>query len=183
LGQVAWAGFRNMTSLSRAMVEQGIAEFWKMQSIFASVRLLHGGVGLAYAVQIPIVVGLLVVVANLSRRRPGAQAEGAILVAATVLCPPYLMDYDLVCVALPLAWVMAEAQRTAWLPWEKIVLLAAYAVPLFARPVALATNVSLTPPVLLALFAVVARRAALHPDSPPSRSRSDTSDARVGTFA
>ncbi len=150
-----------MTSLSRAMVEQGIAEFWKMQSIFASVRLLHGGVGVAYAVQIPIVVGVLVVVADVTRRRPGAQAEGAILVAATVLCPPYLMDYDLVCVALPLAWVMAEAQRAEWLPWEKIVLLAAYAVPLFARPVAFATNVSLAPPILLALFAVVARRAAL----------------------
>jgi alpha-1,2-mannosyltransferase len=161
LGQVAWAGFRNMTSLSRAMVEQGIAEFWKMQSIFAFVRLLHGGVGFAYAVQIPIVVALLAVVAAVARKRPGAHAEGAVLVAATVLCPPYLMDYDLVCVALPLAWVMAEAQRNAWLPWEKIVLLAAYALPLFARPVAMVTHVSLAPPVLLALFAVVARRAAL----------------------
>jgi hypothetical protein len=46
------------------------------------------------------------------------------------------------------------------LPWEKLVLLLAYVLPLVSRAVAGAIAVPLGPPVLLALFVVVQRRAA-----------------------
>ncbi len=167
LGADAWLGFRRMTSLSRAIVEQGIAEYWKMQSVFSSVRLLHGSIALAYSLQLAVVAVVLVVVVKVAARRPGARAEGALLVAATLLCPPYLMDYDFVMLALPLAWVLGEAQGSRWEPWEKIVLLLAYALPLFARPLAMAAGVPVSPFVLLALLAVVARRATSSPTPAP----------------
>ncbi len=70
------------------------------------------------------------------------------------------MDYDLACLAIPIAWVAAEAQQTGWRPWEKIVLLAAYVLPVAARPFAMTTGLSIAPPVMVALLLVVANRAA-----------------------
>ncbi len=55
------------------------------------------------------------------------------MVSATLVCTPFLLDYDLVCLSLPIAWIVAEAQRTEWQPWEKIVVLAAYAMPLLSQ--------------------------------------------------
>lgn len=166
LGGDAWRGFRQMTRLSRSIVEQGLAEYWKMQSVFSAVRLVHGGIRLAYAVQIVVAIGVLALVVKTALRRPGAEAEGALVVAATPLCIPYIMDYDLVLLALPLAWTLARARASAWEPWEKIVLFAAYVLPLVARPLAMAAALPLAPVVLGALFAIVLRRVRREETTP-----------------
>ena len=114
---------------------------------------------LAFALQLPVSLLAIVLLARTARRQPGAYPEGALLVAATLLGTPYLVDYDLVCLALPVAWVMREAQRQQWLAWEKTVLLAAYVLPLVARELAVMAAVPVTPLVLTALLLVVARRA------------------------
>ncbi|MDQ2804128.1 MAG: DUF2029 domain-containing protein, partial [Pseudomonadota bacterium] len=77
---------------------------------------------------VALVAGIVLV--RIAARRLGSVAEGAVLVASAMLCTPFLLDYDLVCLSLPLAWVAAEARRTGWRPWEKIVVLAAYVLPL-----------------------------------------------------
>jgi hypothetical protein len=80
------------------------------------------------------------------------------------------MDYDLACLGLPLAWLLGEATRTGWLPWEKTVLLAAYLVPLLTRWLSLHAHLPLTPFAVAGLFAVLAarvKRGAL----PASRAR------------
>jgi hypothetical protein len=159
LGDAAWHGFLAVAPLARVTLEQGFVEPWKMTSVFAAVRLLHGSLDLAYTLQAIVAVSICIVVARCAVRRPGALAEGALLVAAIPLCTPFLLDYDLVCLALPIAFVAAEAQRTGWQPWEKIVLLAAYILPLAARPVAMGTGVPVAPLVILSLLLVVARRA------------------------
>lgn len=98
------------------------------------------------------------VLAWTARRRPGGEAEGALLVTATLLCTPFLLDYDLVCLALPLAWVFAQARRTGWLEWEKLVLLAGFVLPLGSRLLAGSAGLPVAPLVLVALLLVVARR-------------------------
>jgi alpha-1,2-mannosyltransferase len=159
LGENAWHGFLRGSALARATLEQGMVEFSKLQSVFAAVRLLHGGVGLAYAVQILSAGLTCALLGYIVARRPGASAESALMVAASLLCTPFLLDYDFVCLALPIAWVMAEAQRTGWWPWEKFVLLAAYVLPLVSRPIAGWADVPMAPMVLAGLLLIVARRA------------------------
>ena len=160
LGQDAWLGFLRVAPLARLTLEQGWVEPSKMQSAFAAVRVLHGGLGIAYAAQALAALAVCVLLARLAGRRPGGRAEGALTVTATLACTPFLLDYDLVCLALPIAWVADEAQRTRWLPWEKSVLLAAYVLPLVSRLVA-TLGLPLAPAVLLSLLLVVARRATL----------------------
>ena len=160
LGGDAWGGFVRSSPLARAVLEQGLVDHGKMGSVFAAVRLLHGGVNLAYAAQVVAAVAACALLAWTAASRPGAHAEGALLVAATPFCTPFLLSYDLVCLALPIAWVAAEAQRTGWRPWEKIVLLAVFTLPLILGPLALHAGVPVAPAVLGALLLVVARRAS-----------------------
>jgi Glycosyltransferase family 87 len=160
LGTDVWRGFLHVSPLARATLEQGFVGFGKMQSVFAAVRLLHGSIALAYAAQTLVAISACVLLARIAARRPGAQAEGALMVAATLLCTPFLLDYDLVCLALPIAWLVAEAQRTGWRPWEKFVILAVYSLPLLSRSVATMAGVPIAPIILAALLMIVARRAA-----------------------
>ncbi len=168
LGADAWRGFAQVSPMARETLEHGWVEPGKMQSVFSAVRVLHGGLGLAYAAQAGVALAVALVLARRASARPGAHAEGALLAAAAPLCTPFLLDYDLVCLALPLAWVMADAQRTGWRPWEKLALLCAYVTPLFIRPLALKLNVPLAPLVMAGLFFVVARRARV-PDQAERR--------------
>jgi hypothetical protein len=124
------------------------------------MRLLGGGIGAAYLAQGLAGLAACVLVAVIAVRRPGVQAELALMSGATLLCSPFLLDYDLVWLAIPIAWVVARAQAGGWLGWEKIVLLTAYVLPILARPLAMAISVPIAPLVMAALLLVVARRAA-----------------------
>src|SRR5208282_3157245 len=93
------------------------AEDWtKLQSVFTAVRVFGVPLGVAYAVQIVFAAAVIVALALLAWRRPGAGAEGAALAAAALLCTPHVLDYDLAVAGVPLAWLAAQP---GWLPWEK----------------------------------------------------------------
>ncbi len=158
LGEAAWRAFLNAGPLARMTLEAGLVEPGKMVSTFAAVRVLFGGVWLAYGAQVVVALGVAILLGRAAARRPGGHAEGALLAAGAMLATPFLLDYDLTCLAPPLAWMAAEAQRSGWRPWEKTALLAAYVLPLFGRPIALVLGVPLAPLVLLGLFLVMVRR-------------------------
>jgi hypothetical protein len=159
LGPQAWRGFLAGGDAARTMLEQGQNGFPKLQSTFAALRLAGAGIDTAWAGQATVAIAIIGALIWTARRRPGVPAEGAALAIAGLLVSPWSFDYDLALLARPLAWVAAAA-RTGFRPWEKIVLLTAYCLPLFSRAVADNTAIALGPLVLLALFWVVQRRAA-----------------------
>lgn len=159
-GAEAWRGFLAGSALARATLEQGFVEPGKMASAFAAVRVLGGPVALAYAVQGLVTLALAVLLVLALRRRPGAAAEGALIITAALLATPFLLDYDLVSLAFPLAWLAGEGLRGGFRPWEKITLFAGFVLPLAARGLAMDAHAPLAPVVLLALFALVLRRAS-----------------------
>ena len=123
-GLASWRGFLAASPMARAALEQNLIGYEKLQSVFAAVRLLHGGVGLAYAVQglaAVIVCGALIWGQRWAFRH---EAEGPAMVAAALLASPFLLDYDLMLLAIPLAWLTAQGLRTGFLPWEKLLLAA-----------------------------------------------------------
>ncbi|GJD96876.1 glycosyltransferase family 87 protein [Methylobacterium iners] len=162
LGGEAWKAFLSIAPLARETMEQGLVEPWKMPSVFAAARVLGTGLGAAYLMQALVALATYVLLWRVASRRPGGMAEGAVLAAATPLCSPFLLDYDLLCLSLPLAWVAAEAQRTGWLRWEKMVLLTAYVLPLVARSLA-EQGLPPAPLVIVALLLKTARRALRTP--------------------
>lgn len=158
-GRPAWAGFLGASGLARTALEQEMVGSAKMQSAFAAVRLWHGPVAAAYALQAVVALAAACAVAVVFHRRRNDRAAAAVLVAATLLASPFLLDYDLMLAAVPLAWLFAQGAERGFRPWEKIGLLAAYALPLFSRSVATFAHVPLGPPVLAGLFLLVLRRA------------------------
>ena len=158
LGSAAWSGFVSTLWVSKAVL-QSPQTGPKVITVYEAVRLVHGGIGLASLAQAAAGVICVAVVARVTMRRPGGTPEMATVVAAALLCTPYAMDYDLVCLSLPIAWVTGEALRTGWRDWEKIVLCTCYTLPLFARAVNVMTGVPVTPVILGALLCVVSARA------------------------
>ena len=143
-------------------MERGAVLFERFASWFGAVRLAGGGVGLAYAVQATVAAGAagLLVSVLLRRPRPGARAEGALIAACTPLLTPYTLEYDLAILAIPMAWLMAEADRGGFLPWERLGLAVAFVLPMLSFALASATCIQLLPLATAAVFLLVLRRVA-----------------------
>lgn len=165
-----WQAFLGSLSLTTGHVlEQGATGWFKFQSPFAATRMLGGSVAAAYAAQAAATALAAAVVLWLWRRDIPPPLQWSGLVAATLLATPYAMDYDLILLALPLAWMAGEGLRTGFLPWEKTILAWAWLMPLVARTVAMGTSVPVGMLTVVLLLAVVVRRA-LHPTpTPPHR--------------
>ena len=147
-----------------------------MASVFSAVKMLSGGrIGWAYAAQAAAAAAACALLVAAVRRRPGASAEGALMAAAVPLATPYLFHYDQVILAVPLAWVLAEARRTGFLPWERAAFGALLVSPALAHAAVLAWEAPLAPLVSIGVFAAVLRRVChLSADAaatPPARPR------------
>jgi hypothetical protein len=158
-GFSTWRGWLAAAPLARRALEEDWVGSEKMQSAFAAVRLLHGGLGLAYGVQAAAALAAASVLVQVMRRRGDTLAQGATLATASLLASPFLLDYDLMLLALPLAWLVREQARDGALPWEKTAMFAAFLLPLVSRLVAARLGAPLGPPIVFALLLVVARRA------------------------
>ncbi len=158
LGWGAWAEFvAAMPMIARVPQMHDIMP--KLLSVYGAVRALHGGAGLGYAVQAASAVSAMLALAWITARKPGAGAEMSALVAAALLCSPYVLDYDLACLAVPLAWLAGRGGRSGWLPWEKAGLTLCYVLPLVARTLTMTAGVPITPILVAALLALVGQRS------------------------
>ena len=155
-----WRGFLANAPNARIDLETLPFKWEKMQSSFAAVRLLGGSIHGAYIVQGTVSLIAVTTLAVVAARRPGAGAEAAALALCSLLATPFLYDYDLAALAIPLAWIAASAQATGWRPCEKIVASALFLLPLLLRASGMGLGLTLGPPCLLALLVVIARRSA-----------------------
>lgn len=158
-GAATWQAFLSDATLAQATLEQNFVGNEKMQSVFAAVRLLGGSLGAAYTLHVAVATTIGLLMIHLCRSVPMRDGGGAAMATAALLASPFVLGYDLLLLAIPLLWIVCEAGRTGFLPWEKPVLAAAFMLPLLSTPVADRLHLPLAPPVLLALFAFAFRRA------------------------
>lgn len=157
-GADTWIAFFDISALARAALEQQLVDPSKMVSIFAAVHLLGGTTALAYAAQAFAALVSVVALARLARARPEGIAFGIAVVAATFLSTPFLLDYDLTLLAIPLAFLFREGTEKGFLPYEKILVFCGFVLPLIVRPLAMSIGLPLGPLVLAALLAAVVQR-------------------------
>jgi len=159
-GVETWRAFFESTKTTQSFVlEQGATGWEKMQSLFAAVRLLHGSIPAAHAAQALFSLAAAAAMVWVWRKSGSSALRGAAPVTASVMATPYLLDYDLMVLALPVAWLAAVGLRDGFLPWEKITLLMVFLLPLVARTLGQLLYLPVTPPVTAVLLAVVVRRA------------------------
>jgi alpha-1,2-mannosyltransferase len=155
-----WLAFIASTETSRRLLlEQGDVGFEKLQSVFAAVRMTGGGVALAYAVQGAVSAAVVCGTAWAWRSACDFDLKAALLVVATLLASPHVLDYDLVMLALAIAFAVSAAAAGGFRDYEISLLAAAWIVPLLARPIAGVTGVPLGLLLLLTFYGFTLRRA------------------------
>lgn len=159
LGVGSWRDFLARTAESRDTLQNLPAIWPKIQSLFSAVRQWGGGVETAYAAQALVALAAAAAVWAVARRRAGAGPEIATLTTAALLTTPYSLDYDLVCLLVPMAWLASAAAQTGWRDWEKTGLLLAYALPVATRFLANQAGFPPAPLVLGLVLALCVRRA------------------------
>jgi hypothetical protein len=157
-GLDAWAAFLAETPMARATLERGLVDPAKMQSVFAAVRVLGGAVPLAYAAQGLAAAAALGALVVALRRSQDARRQFALVAVVTCLTTPFLLDYDLALLLVPVAVLAEDGLASGFRPYEKAALGAAFLLPAFARPLAQNLHLPLSPLVIAALALVLLRR-------------------------
>jgi hypothetical protein len=160
LGGGVWHAFADSMNFAQGVVlEQGGIGWEKIQSVFSAALMLGAGVQLAYAAQITLALMLAACLAWLWRSDAAFELKASALASASLLATPYLLDYDLVVLAVAIAYLARHGLRRGFEPWEISLLAVAWLVPLLSRGIAGVSGIPIGFPVLLLTFVCTLRRA------------------------
>ena len=149
------------TKFTRVVVlEAGDTGWEKIQSVFSAVRMWGGSVDAAYAAQAALALAAAVNLVWLWRSRAADELKAAALACACLLATPYVLDYDLVVLAVAIAFFARHGLAHGFRDYEISVLAFVWLAPLITRSIAGVTGLPLGLIAMLALYALTLRRAA-----------------------
>ena len=161
-GRDIWTAFAGSAEFTRTVVlEEGQTGWQKIQSLFSTVRMWGGSVDVAYGAQIALGLALAASVVWLWRSQARFELKAAALVIASLLATPYVLDYDLVVLAIAGAFLARHGLAHGFRDFEITALAFAWAAPMVTRSIALYTGVPLGLIAMLALYGLTLRRAAV----------------------
>ena len=162
LGGDVWHAFADsMTFTQTVVLEQGSTGWEKIQSVFSAVRMWGASVQLAYAVQIALALMLATSLGWLWQSDAAFELKASALATASLLATPYVLDYDLVALAVGIVFFVRHGLSRGFRTFEISLLAAAWIAPLLSRGVAGAAGIPLGLVVLLALYVFTLRRALI----------------------
>jgi hypothetical protein len=155
-GVESWLAFFHwMPKFSQAFLTEGKAPWWKLQSIFSMVRYFGGSEPLGWAFQWVLTASVAVVLALMWRSRVPYTLKAAALAAGTLLTTPYLFMYDMMVLAIPIAFLIRIGLKTGFRAHELPVLGAVVALLVCYMLSGIPTGFGAT----LAVSALILRRA------------------------
>lgn len=120
-GGDTWQAFvGNIGHTSQAFLSEGHADFRKLQSVFGLTRTLGGSETLAWSLQVMVTLAAAGTIATLWRSAAQYEIKAAALGTGLMLATPYLYTYDLVAMAVPLAFLFRLGLTRGFLPHELI---------------------------------------------------------------
>ena len=141
-------------------------------TVFGAVRLHGGSLALAYGAQAVVTVAAAVILVRaLLQQQPGVQsgkAEVAAIAACVPFCSPFMLEYDLIILAVPMAWLLGEALRDGFRRGELAALVAAYLAPALFKVTAFDNVLKLGVIAAAALLFVMVLRRMTAPSTQPS---------------
>lgn len=162
LGGGVWHAFADSMNFTQTVVlEQGGTGWEKIQSVFSAARMWGASVPLAYAVQLALALTLAASIAWLWQGPAAFELKASALATASLLATPYVLDYDLVVLAIAIAFAVRHGINCGFRDYEISLLAAAWMMPLLSRSVAGITGIPLGLLVLLTLYFFTLRRALL----------------------
>jgi len=168
----AWAAFGTQTILgyprswevSRILLATGGDDFFLRQATpYAALRVLSSQ-QVAIAGQVFATGAAMAITWIAWKREIPVSAKLAVLFAATPLATPYLFNYDLPFLVMPVLWLAGNAGGAGW---ERPVALGFYLAPLVCRALAFPLGMNLTPVMAMLLLWCILRYAGLSRFSDP----------------
>ena len=118
-GAESWQAFFHWLPMaSQAFLSEGRAAWWKLQSIFALVRYFGGTESLAWAFQWVLTASVAIVLALMWRSRVPYTVKSMALAAGTLLTTPYLYVYDMMVLAIPIAFLVRIGLKSGFRDYE-----------------------------------------------------------------
>jgi hypothetical protein len=118
-GPESWhAFFHWMPTFSQAFLTEGKATWWKLQSIFSMVRYLGGSEQIAWAFQWVLTASVATVLMLMWRSRVPYTLKAAALAVGTLLTTPYLFMYDMMVLAIPVAFLVRIGLKSGFRAYE-----------------------------------------------------------------
>src|SRR5215468_297890 len=107
-GAESWQAFFHwMPMFSQAFLSEGKATWWKLQSVLSLVRYCGGSEWLAWACQWIVSAAVAVALVVMWRSRAMRyELKAACLALGTMLITPYLFMYDMMVLAIPVAYLV-----------------------------------------------------------------------------
>ncbi|MEO5707281.1 MAG: glycosyltransferase family 87 protein [Alteraurantiacibacter sp.] len=178
---LSWAVFGTATLLayttswdaSAQIIQNGDHAFHlRMATLYGQLRLVMPATP-ALAVNALLALGMVwLVMRSWKAFGNDGVATGALALAATALASPYLFNYDLPFLILPLLWLVQQGLARGFGRYEKLLLVALWLAPYATRAAALPLGVNLMPLAAAVLVWLVRRRgqslASLAKLAPPS---------------
>jgi len=118
-GTECWQAFiPSLGHTERVFLSQGSADWSKLQTAFGLTRTLGGGETLAWVVQAAVSLITAGAIALLWRSNAAHEIKAAALGCGAALATPYLYPYDLVVLAVPLAFLFRLGRAHGFLRCE-----------------------------------------------------------------
>lgn len=118
-GTESWQAFFHwMPTFSQAFLTEGKATWWKLQSLFSLVRYLGGTEQLAWILQWILTASVATGLVLMWRSRLSYSLKAAALATGTVLTTPYLFMYDMMVLAIPVAFLVRIGLASGFRAYE-----------------------------------------------------------------
>jgi hypothetical protein len=174
-GSASMLAYTESWRASAAILQVADRDFLlKMATLYAQVRLYAGETAAIAAAALLALAMAVLAAASWRRMGQDAMASGAVMLAATALASPYLFNYDLPFLVLPVLWLVREGLRRGpqggFRPWAKTLSVALWFAPYVTRAMALPLGLNPMPLAAAVLLWLIWRRggeateaAAPHP--------------------
>ena len=118
-GVDSWKAFFHwLPTMSQTFLSEGRAPWWKLQSLYAMLRLFGVAEQPAWAVHWVFTASVATTLVLMWRSRVPYTLKAAALAAGTLLITPYLFMYDVVVLAIPVAFLIRIGLRSGFRPYE-----------------------------------------------------------------
>lgn len=161
-GWQTWEAFFHLTRTVTSTFETGKVGYAGLISLFGAVRMLGGDIWLAYGVQALAAIAGGLVTAFVWWYDLSQAVRAMTLIAATLFSVPVILFYDLLPMTVAIGWLIQDARKTGFLPWEKAILGLIWLIPILSRGVGLSANIPLGPLATTSLLIFVTMRAAIN---------------------
>jgi len=174
-GVDTWQAYLTAFAGSDGVYGTGRIDYAGIVTPFGAARLLGLGAPGAYVVQGLIATAMGLLVAAIWRLEPNRNLRAAALLAATLLAVPLALLYDRLLLLLAIGWLVRDASRDGFRPWEKTALLTVFLGSVLEYPIGSEWRLPLGPVISLAVLALAVRRMvplprwAARPEPMPAR--------------